>query len=138
MNNHIVESYIQNPVHNNILQDATIAYHEWNSLCGDDITVYLQIQENIVTNYGYSGNPSSITKAAASFLWDIIIGEDIHSILYRDIQTVEKHDFVVSNRRKRAAVIAILAARNAIHTYLHDGKVDTFDTILHNTEKNLI
>lgn len=132
MNNHIVESYIQNPTHNYIIQDPTTTYHEWNSLCGDDITVYLQIQKNIVTNYSYSGNCSSITKAAASFLWDIIIGEDIQNILSRDIQTIENHDFIVSPRRKRAAVIAILASRNAIHTYLNDKKIDVFDTILHN------
>lgn len=133
MNNHIVESYIQNPTYNYILENPTISYHEWNSLCGDDITVYLDIEENIIVQYSYSGNPSSITKAAASFLWDIIIGENIQNILSRDIQTIEKHDFIVSPRRKRAAIIALLASRNAIHTYINDNKIDTFDTVLHNT-----
>jgi nitrogen fixation NifU-like protein len=133
MNNHIVESYIQNPSYNRILENATISYHEWNSLCGDDIAVYLRIEKNIITDYSYSGNCSSITKAAASFLWDIIIGENIKNILSRDIGTIEKHDFIVSPRRKRAAVIAVLASRNAIHTYLGNGKIDTFDTLLHNT-----
>jgi len=132
MNNHMVESYITNPTHNHILKDATISHHEWNSLCGDDITVYLHIEKNIITQYSYSGNCSSITKAAASFLWDIIIGENIQNILSRDIQTIEKHDFIVSTRRKRAAVIAVLASRNAIHTYTKDQKIDTFDTVLHN------
>ncbi len=138
MNNHIVESYIQNPTHNHILEDANTSYHEWNSICGDDITVYLYIEKNIITRYSYDGNCSSITKAAASFLWDIIIGENIENILSRDIQTIENHDFIVSPRRKRAAVIAVLASRNAIHTYIKDKKIDTFDTVLHNTEKNLI
>lgn len=133
MNNHIVESYIQNPTHNHILENATISHHEWNSICGDDITVYLSIEEEIIVNYSYSGNCSSITKAAASFLWDIIIGEKIQDILSRDIQTIEKHDFIVSPRRKRAAVIAVLASRNAIHTYLNDGQIDSFNTVLDNT-----
>jgi NifU-like protein involved in Fe-S cluster formation len=132
MNNHIVESYIQNPTHNYILENPTISYYEWNSVCGDDITVYLSIEEKVIINYSYNGNCSNITKAAASFLWDIIVGEKIENILSRDIQTIEKHDFIVSPRRKRAAVIALLATRNAIHTYLHDEHIDTFDTVLHN------
>lgn len=40
------------------------------------------------------------------------------------------HGFEVSPRRKRAAVIAILATRNAIHEYLKDGKKDGFDDLI--------
>jgi len=38
--------------------------------------------------------------------------------------------FQVSPRRKRAAVIAIMAARNAIHNYLKDNKVDEFADLI--------
>jgi hypothetical protein len=38
--------------------------------------------------------------------------------------------FEVSPRRKRAAVIAILAIRNAIHIYTKDNKTDVFDDII--------
>jgi Tfp pilus assembly pilus retraction ATPase PilT len=38
--------------------------------------------------------------------------------------------FQASPRRKRAVVIAIMAARNAIHNYLKDGKTDTFDDLI--------
>jgi len=41
-----------------------------------------------------------------------------------------EHGFEVSPRRKRAAVIAILATRNAIHEYLKDNKKDVFDDII--------
>jgi len=40
------------------------------------------------------------------------------------------HGFEVSPRRKRAAVIAILAIRNAIHIYLKDSKNDIFDDLI--------
>ena len=40
------------------------------------------------------------------------------------------HGFEVSPRRKRAGVIAILATRNAIHTYIKDGKKDVFDDVI--------
>jgi hypothetical protein len=41
-----------------------------------------------------------------------------------------QHDFIVSSRRKRASVIAILAARNAVHNYLNDGQRDEFDDLI--------
>jgi nitrogen fixation NifU-like protein len=68
MNNHIVESYIQNPNYNSDMPDATITQHEGNPLCGDDIFVHLKIHNNQIVDYKYSGNCSTITKAAASFL----------------------------------------------------------------------
>ena len=39
----LVQSYYQNPVNNRKMEDATISRHEGNSLCGDDLTVYLKI-----------------------------------------------------------------------------------------------
>jgi len=132
MSNHIVESYIQNPTYNQKLENPDITQEEWNPLCGDKITVYLKIQDNIVQAYSYDWELSRISKWAAAFLGDIIIGESIQDILQRDITTIESHDFIVSARRKRAAVIALLACKNAIHTYQKDWVQESFDDILYN------
>ncbi|HBB03759.1 TPA: hypothetical protein DCZ39_02520 [Patescibacteria group bacterium] len=61
---------------------------------------------------------------------EFIIGTPIEDILHRTYQTMVEHGFEVSPRRKRAAVIAILATRNAIHIYLKDDKNDTFDDLI--------
>lgn len=45
-------------------------------------------------------------------------------------QTMLDNEFVVSKRRRRASVIAILSCRNALHQYNNDGVQDSFDTIL--------
>lgn len=119
-NNYIVEQYIKNPVHNYPMEDFTIKQHEGNALCDDDITVYLHIQDNKITKYSFDGDCSNITRAAAGFLGDIIIDQDIDTVLQWDYQTFKNHDFHVSPRRKRAATIALLASKNAIHTYKKD------------------
>lgn len=128
--NYIVEQYAKNPIQNFVMDDFSIKQHEGNALCGDDITVYLKIQQNKVVDYSFDGNCSMITKAAASCVADIIIGQDILDILTRNQDTMIQHNFVVSSRRKRASVIAIIAARNAIHTYIHDNKRDEFDDLI--------
>ena len=52
-----------------MLADATVLQEQLNTVCGDDICVYLKIDENnrIVT-FRHSGHPSMFTLAAASML----------------------------------------------------------------------
>lgn len=88
------------------------------------------IKDGKIEKYSFDGNCSTITIAAASFLSEFIIGTSVQDILHRNYQTMVDQGFEVSPRRKRAAVIAILATRNAIHQYLKDGKNDTFDDLI--------
>lgn len=88
------------------------------------------IQDDKIEKYSFDGNCSNITTAAASFLSEFIIGTPIKDILHWNYQTMVDRGFEVSPRRKRAAVIAILATRNAIHTYMKDGKNEAFDDLI--------
>lgn len=125
----LVQAYYQNPVNNRKMDDATVSYHQGNSVCGDDITVYLKIVDDIITDRSYDGMPSMITQAAASFFSELVIGKTLTEALVMDEQLMKDHDFIVSPRRRRASVTAILATRNAIHGYLKDGKRDEFEDL---------
>ncbi len=128
--NIMIQEYSKHPLQNFALKEYTIKQQEGNFICWDDITVYLKIEDNQIKDYSFDGNCSNITTAAGSFLSEFIIGKPISEILQRNYQTMVNHGFEVSPRRKRAASIAILATRNAIHTYLKDGNKDTFDDII--------
>ncbi|HMT01515.1 MAG TPA: iron-sulfur cluster assembly scaffold protein [Candidatus Absconditabacterales bacterium] len=130
MNSDIVQSYYKNPLKNYEMVDATVSAHQGNSLCGDDITVFLQVDDGVIQDYSFIGNCSMITTAAASFLSEIIIGISVDEVLTRNYETMSSQGFEVSPRRKRAAVIAILAVRNALHQLIGDGKVDDFDDLI--------
>lgn len=126
----LIQEYSKNPLQNFALSTYTIKQHEGNFICGDDITIYLVIEDDKIADYSFDGNCSTITTAAASFLSEFIIGEDIQTILTWTYQTMLDKWFEVSPRRKRAAVIAIMAVRNAIHIYLKDGITDVFDDLM--------
>lgn len=128
--NLLVQEYAKNPLQNFPLKSYTHKQHEGNFICGDDITIYLVIEKDKIAEYSFDGNCSTITTAAASFLSEFIIGENIQNILTWTYQTMLDKWFEVSLRRRRAAVIAIMAVRNAIHNYLNDGKEDTFDDLI--------
>lgn len=129
-NSLLIQEYSKNPLQNFALSTYTVKQHEGNFICGDDITVYLVIQDDKIQNYSFDGNCSTITTAAASFLSEFIIWEKIQDILGWTYQTILDRGFEVSPRRKRAAVIAIMATRNAIHKYLQDDITDVFDDLL--------
>jgi len=126
----MIQEYAKNPLQNFAMKDYTVNQHEGNFICWDDIVVYLKIKDWVVEEYSFDGNCSNITTAASSFLSEFIIGTPIQEILNRTYKTMTDHGFEVSPRRKRAAVIAILATRNAIHNYIKDWKNDTFDDII--------
>lgn len=126
----MIKEYAKNPVGNYEMSDADISRHEGNFICGDDITVYLKILDGKIQKFSYDGNPSTVSLAAASFLAEFIDNIEIKEILTWNYETFLERGFEVSPRRKRAALIALLGVRNAIHEYLSDGIVDDFDDLI--------
>jgi NifU-like protein involved in Fe-S cluster formation len=84
----------------------------------------------VITAYGHSGEPAIHTLVAASLLAELIEGKSIDEVLTRNYTTIKELGFEVSPRTKRTAVSALLAVRNAIHTYLDDGVEDSYDDLL--------
>lgn len=72
-----------------------------------------------------------ITTAAASFFSELIIGKTLKQALEMTYEnTMTPEGFEVTPRRKRAGAIAILATRNAIHTFLQDGQHDIREDVV--------
>lgn len=126
----LVQAYYQNPLNNRKIDWASVSRHEGNSICGDDLIVYLTIEDDKITDRSYEGMPSMITQAAASFFSELVIGKTVNEVLRMNEQTMRDQEFIVSPRRRRASVTAILATRNALHEYLQDGKRDEFEDLL--------
>lgn len=139
----LVSQYFESKLNKRIIEHATIFRHEGNSVCGDDITVYLlidtvdntlstdSIDNQIIKDRSYDGNTSMITTAASSFFSELIVGKTLWEVLQMTYEnTLLLHGFEVTPRRKRAWAIAILATRNAIHEFLQDGQVDTWDEVV--------
>lgn len=108
----------------------TAMYNLGNAVCGDTIVVYLDIKDQKIAHYSYAGEPSQITKAAAEFIGEFIVGMGITDILNLDANWVRSEGFEVSHRRIRSSISALLATRNAIHTYLNDGIIDEYEDLI--------
>ncbi|MDD2537570.1 MAG: iron-sulfur cluster assembly scaffold protein [Candidatus Absconditabacteria bacterium] len=130
----LIAEYNAHPVHNFAMEDATVFRHEGNFICGDDITVYLRIEDETIQNFSFDGNTASITTAGASLLAELIIGKSLDEVMERGYDTLSAQGLNVLPRRRRAAVIALLATRNAIHLYRKDTLPGTEDIIVEEFE----
>lgn len=126
----LVKEYSKNPLCNYEMQDPDVTRHEGNFICGDDVTVYLKIKEGKIAEFSYDGNPSTVSLAAASFLSEFLIWTSLDQVLSWNYETFVEKGFEVSPRRRRAAVIALLGVRNAIHAYRNDGIEEDFDDLI--------
>lgn len=126
----LIKEYSKNPLCNYEMVDAEVSRHEGNFICWDDITIYLKFDGDKIKEYSYDGNPSTVSLAAASFLSEFLIWTSISEVLTRNYETFAQKGFEVSPRRKRAAMIALLAVRNAIYKFKGEDREDDFDNLI--------
>jgi len=126
----IITEYAQNPTNKFEMEDATISYKEESRTCWDHLTIYLKIVGNEIKDYSFAGETSIVTTASASIFWESIIGQKLEEILGLNYEYMLELIWEVSPRRKQVANLALLATRNAIHTYLKDWRVDDFSDVM--------
>lgn len=113
------------------ITDATIRYIEHNRVCGDDIEVFLVIENNSIKQWSFTGKASMITIACSGLFGDIVQGVDFDTLFsWNQASIIRDTGITVSPRRQRAQVLALLATRNALHEYLRDGKRDDFSDVI--------
>ena len=123
--------YFKNPFNKFEMEDFDVEHYEDNDTCWDSLTIYLKIEGDKIKNWSFTGDTAIITTALASILGEISIWERLETILTWDYNFMEKQLWdKVSDRRKKAAVLALLTTRNAIHKHLEDWIEDDFDDLI--------
>jgi len=57
--------------------DAARKAEGFNPLCGDRLTVYLQVADGVITDVGFQGSGCAISKASASLMTESIKGKSV-------------------------------------------------------------
>lgn len=133
MYNETIIYYSKNHPNKGVLGNFDVEYWENNRTCWDDLKVYLKIDSGKITDWSFEWDTAIITTACASIFGESIIWMELEEVLCLDYNyIVELIEDEVSDRRKQASVLWLLTTRNAIHKYLKDWQVDTFDDIIPN------
>lgn len=73
----LILDHNQHPHHYGDLPGHTHQAHGHNPLCGDELDVYLQIEDNKIKNISFMGQGCAISKASASIMTDELIGKTL-------------------------------------------------------------
>jgi nitrogen fixation NifU-like protein len=76
---YILEHY-RRPHNFGPLEDATVTREGANPLCGDRITLQLDVKDGVVTSVGFTGRGCAISQASASLLTDEIKGKPLAEV----------------------------------------------------------
>ncbi|MDQ7008751.1 MAG: iron-sulfur cluster assembly scaffold protein [Candidatus Gracilibacteria bacterium] len=131
MYNETIIFYSKNPVNKGEMDTFDVEYFEENEICGDDLKVYLKIDDSKITDWSFTGETAIITTACASIFGESIVGMTLEEVLEKKYNyIVELIESEVSSRRKNASLLGLLTTHNAIHKYLEDGIIVEFEDLI--------
>ena len=59
------------------LEDANRTAEGFNPLCGDQVTLYLKVEDDVIADVGFIATGCAISKASASMMTEGIIGKTV-------------------------------------------------------------
>lgn len=83
----ILDHY-KHPRNHGELANATIVREEHNPLCGDQLTLYLLVDDGTIKDVRFKGKGCAISQAAASMLTEELIGQTMDEAKQIDKQFV--------------------------------------------------
>ncbi|MCL4371915.1 iron-sulfur cluster assembly scaffold protein [Candidatus Marsarchaeota archaeon] len=94
--------------------------HEYNPICGDDITVYIKVNDGKIGDISFEGNGCAISVGTASKLTDLVKGKSLSEIErmgFEDIVNLIGID--PGPARAKCASISLKALKHAVFVYEH-------------------
>ena len=80
--NQILIDHNMNPLHKEELPGANMVLEGVNPSCGDDITIALRVEDNVIQDAAFTGSGCAISQASADIMIDMIIGKTREQALH--------------------------------------------------------
>ena len=77
----LIMEHNKNSRNKHSLEDADLSEHGHNPSCGDDITLELKFDGNIISDAAFTGSGCAISQASTSIMIDLIKGKNIEEAL---------------------------------------------------------
>lgn len=109
-----MEEY-KEPENFEVMKDFSINHKDWNSSCGDEISVYLKIEKNIVKDIKFQGKGCAISIVAMSRLSQELKGKTIKQILDFDKgKVLQLLGIEINPMRLKCALLSLKTVKTAI------------------------
>lgn len=109
------------------LQSFDVEYKEFNPLCGDEVTIQVKLENNLIQDIKFSGRGCAISMASSSMLLSELKGKSLDHA--RNLQKEFVFDLLsipISPVRVKCALLSLEAVRRLIQKY-EGGKINIVD-----------
>lgn len=104
--------------HNKLEIKHNSSCNEVNPTCGDEITVFLDIKDNKITNASFTGQGCAISQSGISMLTDKVTGMNVKDVKKLTSEDVYKLlGIKISINRIKCALLSLKATQGAIKNY---------------------
>jgi len=108
--------HYQNPHNFKILDDATHEAYAVNPLCGDDITIFLKVQNQLIEDISFQSQSCLVTMATASIITDFLKGKSIDEVNSLTIERIiEMLGTPLTSSRQQCALVVVTAVQKALN-----------------------
>ncbi len=76
----ILEHY-KKPRNHGVLEPHSLREEGVNPSCGDEVTLYLRLEDGVITGASFEGEGCAISQAAASMMTEAVMGRSVDSAL---------------------------------------------------------
>ncbi len=113
----ILDHY-KNPRNFGTLKNASVHHHEYNPLCGDELDLFLIIENNKVADVKINGHGCAISQASASMLSEHIKGKSLDELKKMTKENIlEMLGIPISPVRLKCALLSLDTLKNSIIIY---------------------
>ncbi|EET89626.1 MAG: SUF system NifU family Fe-S cluster assembly protein [Candidatus Micrarchaeales archaeon] len=115
----LISNY-EHPHNKGKIDNPDAEMHEYNPVCGDDITIYIKVSDNKVKEVKFEGQGCAISMGTASMLTESIKGKSLSEISamgFKDI--VELIGVDPGPARLKCATISLKALQKAVQKIKH-------------------
>lgn len=72
----ILNEHNVNPEHKKALEGSVLELNGVNPSCGDNITLYLKVEDGKIVDGGFTGSGCAVSQASVDMMLDLVIGKD--------------------------------------------------------------
>ena len=76
----IILDHYRNPRHKGHLSAPTASHEGLNPLCGDEVTIEVQLEDGRLADVAYTGSGCSISQSSASMMTEAIEGKSVDEV----------------------------------------------------------
>ncbi len=113
----IIRDAYRDPQHRGEIADATHRYEDENPLCGDTLTIELQVVDGRITAAKFHGRGCAISQASAELLLDRIEGQPVSTA--RDLGRADVLEELgipdISPARLKCALLSLKVLKGALY-----------------------